>query len=1343
MRVFARLLPWFAILALGTALSAAPKRLVVFPGDHNSVPAVAAVKALRTDPQLLDLAIHVYPNIGVDDGALAELRRADLVILDLMTDPGLMEKIGPELRLLKTRGVATLGVGEGFSADLDSYGIVKSPQLYPYRSAASKDAYLQLIRRALADTLYPGLTYAAPIRPPDTGYYAVARDRIYPTYEEFLADYRHDYPDTDSRPWVGIIFPRNSATLGQTETLRACDDALRHRGFNVVALFGYPDAPTIDKLLFDAAGKPRVEALVAFTIKMGLSPDKIIPVLSRLDAPVVNAISLYGMDRATWEASPTGLPAFERAFQIVAPEIAGAIAPTVIASKEKVRDPDTGLVYASTQPIPERVERLADRIAAWVRLRHLPASQKKIAVIYYNYPPGRDNVGAAYLNVLPESLWQILGRLRDDRFDTTGSPDSPKALFSAVRDFGSNGRAGDLADLDRLVRGGHAVLWPVAAYRKYFDALPAELRDSIVAKWGQPETSRTMVWHDKEGRPFFVFPVLRWGNVLYAPQPTRGWGEDVSAMYHDLKLPLHHQYLAFYLWLQHEFAADAMVHVGTHATHEWQSGKEVGFTAADPGEVLVGAVPQLYPYIVDNIGEGQQAKRRGMAAIITHMTPPLDKASLNPELREIAGLINDLNVAREKGAQIADDLRREIGRRAAQRGLLKDLAIELAHDQLLDHGQIEAVEHHIKRIGEKIAPFGLHTFGVAPEPRWQEATADAILSIETSLSAEERTRRHADYVARIQQSARKELDALSAGLAGRYIPAGPGNDPIRNPNSLPTGKDFYGFDPSRLPAPAAYEAGKRLADQLIADYRAKHDGEYPDRLVINLWATETNRHEGVMEAQVLALLGVRPRWDERGRVDGIVIVPRDQLDRPRVDVTVTPTGLYRDSFPVLMLLIDKAVDLVRKLEEADNPIRLHVAETTALLRARGLSAEDAERVAAVRIFTEPPGVYGAGLENVISADKTWTNEAQVADVYFNRLGHMFGQGFWGARTAGDGTDPDLATTVFKEALRGTKGVIHSRSSNIFATLDNDDVFQYLGGVAMAVRQVDGKTPAVLISDLSDPREGKTVAFEQFVGEEMRSRYLNPKWVKEMLDEGYAGARFVKQVTDNLWGWQVTVPEAIDGTKWQEMYEVYVKDRYQLDVRKKFEAAGNLRAYQAMVDRMLVAVDKGYWKAAPDTVQGLREASALAAKEITAEEAVEKVALANAPLPDTAKLLAPAPAVIPAPAPAPAVAPTQAQAQAAPKPSAPPPLASAQPPPPASAKPQAAAKPSAEPTKSAPAKQPAQVQGKVLEEVAPQKKPSASGASAAHIALGAFAGLAAVFALFAFGWWRQGRGNSSR
>jgi cobaltochelatase CobN len=1041
-------------------------------------------------------------------------------------------------------------------------------------------------------------------------------------------------PAPAGRPGGGIRFPRGSATNEQTRPHAAIARALERRGFNPLPVFGWPSEPVIERCFFDAAGRPRIVALVAFSLKSGNVPERLAPVLARLDVPVLNAIELYRLNRREWEASPVGLDVAERSWQVAAAEFAGAIAPTVTAAKERVRGPGGDFSFTRGEPVPERVERLADRVEKWVRLRQAAPAQKRVALVYYNYPPGRENIGASYLNVLPGSLWQILSRLRADGYPAAGAPDSPDALFAAVRDFGSNPKQHDPAGLARIVRGGAAHLLPVSEYRAWFDALPAPLRDAILKKWGPPEDSRVMTWRDAAGTPFFVFPVHRWGNLLLAPQPSRGWELDEVSSYHDLTLPPHHQYLAFYLWLQNSFQAHAVVHVGTHATHEWLPGKEAGLAADDASEVMTGATPQIYPYIVDNIGEGQQAKRRGMAAVISHLTPPFAPATLHPGLRELAALIGDHHLGLERGSIASDGTLAAITDRAAKMGLLKDLSLAPPENGLLDPGQLETLEHHIKTIGEKLAPYGLHTFGVAPAPALREATAAAILSVEPEAAAPSLPSPLADLASRIAASGPAELDALSAALAGRYIPAGPGNDPVRNPASLPTGKNFYGFDPARLPTPAAHATGEKMAADLIARHRATHDGAFPDRLVVNLWATETNRHEGAMEAQILALLGVRPLWSVRGTVEGVELIPREKLGRPRVDVTVTPSGLYRDLFPNLMLLVDKAVDAVKNLPEDDNPVARHTAAARDELAARGIPPAEAARIAAVRIFTEPSGSYGNGVAaTAVGKSGSWTNESEVADVYLNRMSHLFGQGFWGDRPQKDGED--LGAHAFRLALKNAKAVIHSRSTNLYGTLDNDDLFQYLGGAALAIRQVsEAPPPDVLIADMTDPRAASVVTLSRFMGKELHARYLNPKWITAMLDEGYAGARFIMHVTDNLYGWQVTVPEAVGDEKWQELFEVYVRDKYALGIRARFETAGNLRAYHAMADRMLAAVDKGYWAAPEKTLAELRAAAAAAAQQIAAEEKAETEPRPPPPPPPPPPPRPPAPRPRPPPPPPP-------------------------------------------------------------------------------------------------------------
>ena len=1040
--------------------------------------------------------------------------------------------------------------------------------------------------------------YKEPVQIPDFGIYLKGEKRIAETIEEYLKRYHV----RQNRPWIGITFYKSIVDSGNTAHLDFLIDSLEE-GFNVLPVYGYPSEAAVERFFFDERGKSRVNAVVGMSLKMGLNPQIAIPLLSRLNVPVIDAITLYSQSKEEWEKSPVGLDIFERSFQIALPEMGGIIQPTVIASKEKAIDKETGIEYIEERPIPERIKRLVERVKAWVNLQEKANKDKRVAVIYYNYPPGKQNIGASYLNVLPESLWEILQRLGKEGYSISSQQSavssqemSKERLFNDIHNYARNIGNWAGGEIDRLARSSKPILIPIETYKAWFEELPEGFKKAVIKNWGKPEENKIMTWTGGSGTKYIVIPAVRYGNILFTPQPSRGWEQDVKKLYHDVTLAPHHQYIAFYLWLKNEFQADAIAHIGTHGTHEWLSGKEVGFTNEDPPEALIQDLPNIYPYIVDDVGEGLQAKRRGMAVIIDHMTPPFDKAGMNKELKELAALVNDYNTAKDKSLSLAQSRLEEINSLAKKIGILTDLKLK----EIKTAEEIEELEHYIKDISEKQTPFGLHTFGKAPDEKYRRSTAEAVLSIEKNLTLEERQRRIADLEEKIVKGAQRELDSFIAALSGRYIPAGQGNDPIRNPNSLPTGKNFYSFDPTRIPSKSTYEMGVRLAKELIEGYKQRH-GSYPDKLTFVLWAVETIRHEGVMESQIMHLMGIKPKWDERGRVIGVEAIPRNELGRPRIDVTMVPSGLYRDLFSNLMALLDKAVTLAKEQVEEDNLVRQNVLKTKKMLMEKGIDEEKAERLATVRIFTEPPGAYGTGLSNVIPLSNTWENEKQVIDVYFMRMSHMFGQGFWGNKVTseelGVKSDEDVSLTIFKNALSGTKIAVHSRSGNVYATLDNDDFFQYLGGTAMAIRGLDGKTPEVYITNMSNPKMPKQETLERVMGREMRSRYLNPEWIKAMMKEGYAGARFVDKVVEHLWGWQVTVPEAVDAAKWNEMYETYVLDRNGLNIKEMFRKSKNMWAYQSIVARMLETVRKDYWKADKKVVETLAKEYAESVKEV--------------------------------------------------------------------------------------------------------------------------------------------------
>jgi cobaltochelatase CobN len=1205
-------------------LRAEPIRVSLLLGDTQSAAAFAAVHQLRQAPDLAAVQVRFFPKIEPTP-ADRQFVRDSQIVLAYSRYADLLRSFSAELSSAAANGAWVVGVGGELDPQFVELGLRRDADLAAYVSAGGTLNLVQMVRAALARRAIPQLPFE-PVRPfPEYGYYEPATGASFTDFSAYEKQYCEPHEETEQWPWVGVLFSRELATGGQTELIAALDAALRKRQLKGLFGFGYPGDEAIPRLFFDGDQACRVVALIGLTLKIGNVPEKIGPVLQRAQVPVFNAIALNTQNRREWASSAVGLDAIERSWQVGGAELAGAIAPTVVASKERVIDAETGESYVLTLPLAERVERLADRVQAWVRLQTRSASQRRVALIYYNYPPGRESVGASYLNVLPDSLAAILSHLRTEGYACGAVPTDPADWLATIRTYGSNPPPGPAvqSELKRLVDSRRVQLLPVATYRQWLDELPPRLSKMIVDKWGEPESSTIMTYRDDLGEAYFVFPAQVWGNFVLAPQPTRGWEQDLSAAYHDIHLPPHHQYVAFYLWLQKTFAADVMVHVGTHATHEWLPGKEVGFNADDVSDVLVGSMPQLYLYIVDDVGEGLQAKRRGLATIITHLTPPLDQASLQPELREVSALIGDWHQAREKGSLAAPSLLAELTQRCQKLGLLTELEIDLADPPRLNEEQVEEVEHHLKRIGEKLTPFGMHTFGQSPTAEQIASTVEAMLSVEPDLRDAARAERHNWLAEQLARSGPAELAALSAGLAGRYIPAGPGNDPVRNPAALPTGKNFYGFDPSRLPTPATYEAGAQLAKEFLASFQQKHQGAFPERLVFNLWGTETSRHEGVMESQILALLGVRPTWDSRGRLAGVARIERAELGRPRVDVTIIPSGLYRDLFPKLMLLLDQAVDAAKSDHDADNPVWRHVQTTRQALLAKGTPAAEAERLASVRIFSVPSGAYGTGLDQGIQHEHRWTDDQQIANIYFHRMSHLYGQGFWGQR-ASTHAESDASADLLRAAVRGAQGVIHSRSSNVYGAIDSDDFYQYLGGTSLAVRSVNGKPVDTFVADLSHPRQGRTLPLNRFLGGEMRARYLHPKWINAMLDEGYAGSRMVRQVIDNLWGWEVTVPQAVDDQQWQEFYAVYVEDRHDLQIRERFAQSGNLAAYQALITRMLGVVEKGYWNATPATIETLRKTQESLHVEVAAEQDQFKGRADQGTAPDAVDLADPAP-----------------------------------------------------------------------------------------------------------------------
>ncbi len=992
----------------------------------------------------------------------------------------------------------------------------------------------------------------------------------------------------EEKPTIALFFFSSFLTKGQQEPIDHIIHRLESEGFNVIPCYG-KEEQIIRKYLLK--GPRPVDMVLAFSFKFysALSP-KLTALVEQLNVPIFNVVSLYKETLDGWRKSPVGVGQMQVAWSLAAPELTGIVEPTVLSAKEKIIDPVTEKSYFLSRLVEENMDRLIPRLKNWKALQQKPNSEKRVALMFYNHSQGKQNIGASYLNVF-ESIESILAALKQNGYDIgqeQGKIDPKGIRQSRVEQEGivqgdrslsslsaeeikslilkSARNVGSWApgELDKLMAGGKVVRVPISTYTKWFDTLPKAFKEKVIEQWGPPETSKIM----RSGNDIII-PAIRLNNIVLLPEPSRGWGDDPMKMMHDVTLQVHHQYIAVYLWLQNTFRADAMIHLGTHSTYEWTPGKQAGLSPSCTPEVMIGDIPNLYPYIVDNVGEGIQAKRRGRGVMISHLTPTLRESDLHDEYSRMAELVGEIERAEARGSVTVQDKAEELFSLAESTGILEDLKFEtVSRDHDIYHEeeeQIHLLGHYLEEIKSEIIPYGMHTFGISPVKEEAEEMTQAVVKWNPPSEAD-RTVTPEKVLENLNRSGTNEMASLVRGLSGRYVPPGPGNDPLRNPEALPTGRNFYGFNPGKLPSPAAWALGKKAAEKIIENHIIKH-GSYPQKVAVVLWATETLRNEGVNESTILYLIGAKPRWSKTGRILGVELIPGDALARPRIDVMINASGLYRDLFPEKMQYIDHAIRLAEKAIDVENLIARNSAAVKTRLIQKGMDPEKAEEMSRFRIFSEPPGAYGTGVSEMASGSSKWDDPNQVVDVFENRVGYAFGGGKWGVE----------AKTAFKESLSHVDVTVHSKSSNVYGLMDNDDMFQYLGGLSMAVQKESGKAPETLITQQQKRGRVHVEDVGKTIGREMRARYLNPKWIEGMKAEDYAGARAMADFVEYLWGWDMTTPDKVDDAKWQQTYDVYVEDKYDLELKDFFEKASPW-AYQSMTGRMLETHRKGYWQA---------------------------------------------------------------------------------------------------------------------------------------------------------------------
>lgn len=1016
----------------------------------------------------------------------------------------------------------------------------------------------------------------------------------------------------DPRPLVGVLFHKSAMDNGLTGLIDASVRRLEAAGALAVPL--YSGAMGIGEIqpLLSLDGQLRANVLI--NTQIVLNADGRRGELDAMGIPVLQTISYRKGELADWQADVQGMDSQDIPFYLVQPEYAGMIDPLFVAYTRKV-DGDQVAIDWQLQSLLNKALRLA-------ALQHKPAAEKKAALFYYNYPPGENNLGASFLNV-PRSVERLLQGFAERGYSVPMRSEEQliEALTSLLRPFYRDGALAELLAQDRAAR------LPLAEYQAWFASLPPDIREPITQRWGSPEQANLLL--SESGQQFFAIPRLQLGNLVLLPQPPRGERLDdrEKALYHDTKTPPSHSYLAVYLWARQVFASDALIHLGTHGSYEWQPGKERGLDVNEYPYLVVGDLPVLYPYIVDNIGEALQTKRRGRAVTISHNTPAFSPAGLHGSLNELHDLLH--RWLQMSDGEVREVTARDILERVREDKLDKDLAYDLAGAEQDFAAFADALHIHLHDLALFQQPLGLASFGVpaesdlrlltvmqmlgqpllaalAPDDPQEQLVGDYQKIRETPVwqlldkyvRKNQQWRGDAQLGALLEQgrgywrdlSDNRELDGFFRALDGRHLATSYGGDPIKNPDSLPTGRNLYGFDPSRVPTRQAWEAGRQAAERLIETHLEKH-GEYPQKLAFSLWSVETMRHFGILEAQVLAVLGFEPQWDAGGRVVGIRAIPREELGRPRVDAVISATGLYRDHFPNIMRWMAAAADQASELEEADNPVATNSRAVEIQLRQAGMGEGDARLAARTRIFSSESGTYGTGLDGATLASDSFgegatggqdraAGEAKLAELYLERMQFAYGpdSSRWGEKQP---------VNVYAEQLKGVQGAVLSRSSNLYGMLTTDDPFQYLGGIGLAVRHLSGQSPELYISNLRDGDKPKVETAAGFLARDLRARYFHPGWIGQMQKEGYSGTLEVLGTANNLWGWQVTAPETVRDDQWQEFKAVYIDDKYELQINEWFEQH-NPHAQAQLIERMLEAARKEYWQADAATLQQLAE-----------------------------------------------------------------------------------------------------------------------------------------------------------
>ncbi|HJL15002.1 MAG TPA: magnesium chelatase subunit H [Sandaracinaceae bacterium LLY-WYZ-13_1] len=1205
-----------------------PVRVVIVTLDHHVAAAVARVRAQLADELPgLSLSLHAatsFSNPEALEAARRDIARGDIVVVNMLF---LEEQIRAILPALQARRdacdamVCTMSAAEvvratrmgRLSMDGDGQGLSllkklrgkrdpkktggeaqlamlrRIPRVLRYLPGTAQDlrAYFLTLsywlsgstdnladmvrllvgryadgpRRALRGTLEA----APPRQYPETGVY-------HPRMEGRIGESAEDLP----RParfhgTVGLLVMRSYVLSDDTAHYDRVIEGLEARGLRVIPAFasGLDNRPAVERFFRNADGSVAVDAVVSLTgfslvggpaFNDARAAEEL---LAQLDVPYLACQPLEFQSVEQWQRSATGLSPIEATLMVAIPELDGATGAAVFGGRPAGEEAGPSRM----EGIEERVERITARVDRWIRLRRTPVSERNVAIVLFDFPPNGGATGtAAYLSVF-ESLHATLRAMAAEGYDVE-VPATVEDLRAAILEgdaarYGTDANVVARVSVDEHVRR-------------------TEHLAEVEAQWGAAPGK-----HLTDGASLFVLGA-RFGRVLVGVQPSFGWEGDPMRLLFEGSFAPTHAFVAFYRYLGETFGAHAVLHFGTHGALEFMPGKQVGLSGRCWPDRLIGDLPNLYLYASNNPSEGALARRRAAATLVSYRTPPVTRAGLYRELASLRDSLDRLRALPPGDGEIA---------RLVPTVQAQAAALDLAESEPAwigaAEGEREALGAALSELEESLIPCGLHVLG-EPMPdgarvellsaiaEGSEAgalpaqTLDALVAgrapaealAAAGLPPTGPRRALCDALARTERLLREdhELPALMRALDGRFVRPAPGGDLLRNPDVLPTGRNLHGFDPFALPSAFAVADGARQAERILARHRESGHG-LPRSVALVLWGADNLKTGGGPIGQALALLGARPRFDSYGRLCGAALIDLEELGRPRIDVLITLSGIFRDLLPLQTRMLAEAALLAAR---ADEPLEQNFVRAHALAhrRAHGGDLE----TAALRVFSNAEGAYGANVNQLVDAG-TWQDEDELAETYERRKCFAY-------RPDGSSApEPALLASV----LSGVELAYQNLESMELGVTTIDHYFDTLGGISRAARRARGEALPVYIGDQTRA-EGKVRTLSEQVALESRTRSLNPKWAEEMLKHGAEGVRQLEAQVSNTLGWSATTDQ-VQPWVYRELTETYVLDR---EMRERL-ARLNPKASVKLASRLLEASERRYWEPDDEMLAALEAA----------------------------------------------------------------------------------------------------------------------------------------------------------